>query len=65
MYGEEGKEEELEKKLEESRKRKKVKQKGLLNMSGWLVKEIEGKGEKRWKRVVVRAVPQEGGGCVE
>ncbi len=33
-----------------------------MNMSGWLVRKIEGKGDKRWKRVVVRAVPQGEGG---
>jgi hypothetical protein len=56
MEGEE-KVEELEKKLEQSRKRKwqddgVVKQKGLLNMTGWAVRERDGKSEKRWKRRV-------------
>jgi hypothetical protein len=55
------------KKLEESRKRKRqgdglVKQKGLLNTTGWLKRESDVKDDKRWKRVVVRRVLQEEGG---
>jgi hypothetical protein len=64
----EDKEDVLEKKLEESRKRKRqsdglVKQKGLLNMSGWLKRESEVRGEKRWKRSVVRGVVRGNGGA--
>ncbi len=63
----EDREEVLEKKLEESRKRKwqsdgMVKQKGLLNMTGWLKRETEVRGDKRWKRTVVRGVVRENGG---
>ncbi len=51
--------EELDRKLEQNRKRKweddgTVKQKGLLNMVGWVAREKEGKSEKRWKRKVGR-----------
>jgi hypothetical protein len=55
----EDKEDVLANKLEESRKRERqsdgmLKQKGLLNMTGWLKRENEVRGEKRWKRTVVR-----------
>ncbi len=40
-----------------------VKQKGLLNMTGWLKRESEVRGEKRWKRTVVRGVVRENGGA--
>ena len=61
--------EELDRKLEQNRKRKweddgEVKQRGLLNMVGWLVREKEGKSEKRWKRKVGRTVHDEEGRVV-
>ncbi len=61
--------EELDKKLEQNRKRKwhddgSVKQKGLLNMAGWVEREKEGKSEKRWKRKVGRARLDEEGRVV-
>jgi hypothetical protein len=61
--------EELDRKLEQNRKRKweddgTVKQKGLLNMVGWLAREKEGKSEKRWKRKVGRTGHDEEGRVV-
>jgi hypothetical protein len=61
--------EEFDKKLEQNRKRKwqddgSVKQKGLLNMAGWVEREREGKSEKRWKRKVGRASLDEEGRVV-
>jgi hypothetical protein len=61
--------EELDRKLEQNRKRKweddgAVKQKGLLNMVGWLAREKDGKSEKRWKRKVGRTTHDEEGRVV-
>jgi hypothetical protein len=61
--------EELDRKLEQNRKRKweddgTVKQKGLLNMVGWVAREKEGKSEKRWKRKVDRTRHDEEGRVV-
>jgi hypothetical protein len=61
--------EELDRKLEQNRKRKweddgTVKQKGLLNMVGWVAREKEGKSEKRWKRKVGRTRQDEDGRLV-
>jgi hypothetical protein len=61
--------EELDRKLEQNRKWKweddgTVKQKGLLNMVGWVAREKEGKSEKRWKRKVGRTRHDEEGRVV-